>query len=161
MKTNKKQSFTKKELKEFNKTIAPFLIFDNGNGLYSMLLYEGNKYERIFVECQKLPNNSVKLGYPEGNGYDFEALMKKFLSETMPEDAFNQSVDSIKLQVGFLRGESSENSEKLVYDSEAGMFCVYSKDRGKLMNLAVEFKKMCDDTSRLKELISHINFRED
>ncbi|WP_195594623.1 Imm51 family immunity protein [Bacteroides fragilis] len=161
MKTNKKQSFSKKELKEFNKTIAPFLICNHEDGLYSLLLYEDNKYEHVFVECQKLPNNSVELGYPKGNGYDFEALMKKFLSETMPEDAFNQSIESTKLKVEFLRGESSKNSDKLVYDSEAGMFCVYSKNREKLMKLAVEFKKMCDDTSQLKELISHINFRED
>lgn len=152
METSKKQSSPKTELINFNKSIAPFHIFDHENGLYSLCLHEGNIYENVFRECRKAPND------PEGNGHDFEALMKKFISEEMTDDPFNQIIGPTTLKVSFLKGKTLENDSKLVYDSECGMFCVYAKDKEKLMNLATGVKKICDDKNLLKELISRTNF---
>lgn len=152
MTTSKKQPFPKTELIKFNKSIVPFHIFDHENGLYSLCLHEGNKYEKTFRECRKSPND------PEGNGYDFEAVMKKFISEKMPDDPFNQIIGTTALMVSFFKGETPENDSKLVYDSEASMFCVYAKDKEKLINLATGFKSICDDASLLKDLISCTNF---
>lgn len=152
MKTSKKQPSPKTELKKFNKSIAPFRISDYEDGLYALCLNEGSKYEKVFRECRKSPND------PEGNGYDFEAVMKKFISEKMPDDPFNQIIGTTALMVSFFKGEIPENDSKLVYDSECGMFCVYAKDKEKLMNLATGFKNTCDDTSQFKDLISRTNF---
>ncbi len=152
MTTSKKQPSPKTELIKFNKTIVPFHIFDHENGLYSLCLHEGNKYEKTFRECRKTPND------PEGNGYNFEALIKKFISEKMPDDPFNQIIGSTPLKISFFNGTTSENDSKLVYDSECGMFCVYAKDKEKLMNLAAGLKSICDDASLLKDLISRTNF---
>lgn len=152
MKTSEKQSSPEWELDKFNKAIAPFHIFDHEDGLYSLCLHEGNKYEKAFLECRKSPDD------PGGNGYDFEALMKEFISEKMPDDPFNRIIGSTPLKTGFSDGKSLENDSKLEYDSEAGMFCVYAKDRKMLMNLSLEFKKICDDTELLKKLISRTDF---
>lgn len=48
MTTSKKQPSPKTELIKFNKSIVPFHIFDHENGLYSLCLHEGNKYEKDF-----------------------------------------------------------------------------------------------------------------
>ena len=140
------------ELNKFNKSIAPFHIFDHEDGLYSLCLHVGNKYKKAFRECRKSPTD------PEGNGYDFEVLVKKFVSEKMTYDPFKQIIGPTTLKVSFLKGKTSENESKLVYDSECGMFCVYAKDKKKLMNLATGFKKICDDKNLLKELIFRTNF---
>ena len=152
MVTSKKQSSPKTELIKFNKSIVPFHIFDHENSLYSLCLHEGNKYENVFRECRKTPND------PEGNGHDFEALRKKFISEKMTDDPFNQIIGPTALKVSFFKGKTSENDSKLVYDSECGMFCVYAKDKEKLMNLAAGFKSICDDASLLKDLIFRTSF---
>ena len=96
MTTSKKQPSPKTELIKFNKSIVPFHIFDHENGLYSLCLHEGNKYEKTFHECRKTPND------PEGNGYDFEALIKKFISEKMPDEPFNQIIGSTPVKISFL-----------------------------------------------------------
>lgn len=51
------------------------------------------------------------------------------------------------------------NVPALKYDSEAGLFCVYSQELDKLKILAAEFKAFCDNPERLKGLISRSDFR--
>lgn len=67
----------------------------------------------------------------EGNGYDWESLAQVFLSE-----------------------QRSDLQEKIEFDSESSMFCVYSKDKSVLLDFILNFKKACDDKSFVLDLFS-------
>lgn len=58
----------------------------------------------------------------EGNGYDWENLAIAFIEEEMPD-----------------------LTDKVEFDSEAGMFCALSKDSDALQRFVREFKKACED----------------
>lgn len=58
----------------------------------------------------------------EGNGYDWESLAKVFIKE-----------------------KCRDLSEKLEFDSEASMFCVYSEDDNALRDFICLFKNACED----------------
>lgn len=96
------------ELEIFNKSIAPFEILDHGSK-YSFVLHKRNKYDKAFAEYRAVASNSAKLGNANGNGYDWEILLKNYISETGPA-----------------------NIPTLKYDSEAGLFCAYSEELDKL-----------------------------
>ena len=67
----------------------------------------------------------------EGNGYDWGSLAQVFLDE--------QCLD---LQ------------EKICFDPEGSMFCVYSKDKNALADFVLRFKKACEDKSFILDLFS-------
>lgn len=67
----------------------------------------------------------------EGSGYDWESLAKVFLDEKL-----------------------SDLIEKVNFDSEAGMFCVYSKDKEALQEFIRCFKKACENKTLILDLFS-------
>jgi len=66
-----------------------------------------------------------------GNGYDWESLALVFLEDKMP-----------KLE------------DELEFDSEAGMFCVYSENKKALEKFILGFKEACEDKEVIKDLFS-------
>lgn len=67
----------------------------------------------------------------EGSGYDWESLAKVFLEE-----------------------KCSDLIEKINFDSEAGMFCVYSKNIEALQEFIRGFKNACMDKTLILDLFS-------
>lgn len=67
----------------------------------------------------------------ERNGYDWESLAKVFLEEQAPN---------------FI--------ETIHFDSEADMFCVYSKDIPAIQEFIRHFKKACEDKAFILDLFS-------
>lgn len=67
----------------------------------------------------------------EGNGYDWGSLARVFLEEKHP-----------KL------------SEKISFDPEAGMYCVYSSDKEALKEFSIKFKEACENESLINDLFS-------
>lgn len=67
----------------------------------------------------------------EGSGYDWESLAKVFLKE-----------------------KCSDLIEKINFDSEAGMFCVYSKNIEALREFIRGFKNACMDKTLILDLFS-------
>lgn len=64
-----------------------------------------------------------------GNGYDWESLARVFLDEQCPG-----------LQ------------EKISFDPEADLFCVYSEDQGALIEFIRQFRKACEDRTLILDL---------
>lgn len=69
----------------------------------------------------------------EGNGYDWENLAMVFIDEEMPD-----------------------LTDKLEFDSEAGMFCALSKDSEALQRFVREFKKACEDRAMIMDLFGKL-----
>lgn len=67
----------------------------------------------------------------EGSGYEWDGLARVFLEEKHPE--LLQSIN---------------------FDSEAGMFCVYSKDTEALQLFIRRFKAACEDRDCVLDLLS-------
>lgn len=67
----------------------------------------------------------------EGSGYDWESLAKVFLDEKCPELI-----------------------SEINFDSEAGMFCVYSKNMKALQKFILSFKNACMDRTLILDLFS-------
>lgn len=67
----------------------------------------------------------------EGSGYDWESLAKVFLHEKLPSLI-----------------------EKVDFDSEAGMFCMYSKNTEALQEFIRHFKNACEDKTFILDLFS-------
>ncbi len=67
----------------------------------------------------------------EGSGYDWEGLAKVFLDE-----------------------KRSDLSEKIHFDSEAGMFCVFAEDSEALQDFICSFKVACEDRPLIQDLLS-------
>ncbi len=67
----------------------------------------------------------------EGNGYDWASLAQVFLQEKKPA-----------LQ------------EKINFDPEGSMFCVYSSDLEALEEFILSFIKACEDDSLIQDLFS-------
>lgn len=44
--------------------------------------------------------------------------------------------------------------EKICFDPEGSMFCVYSKDKNALADFILRFKKACEDKSFILDLFS-------
>lgn len=69
----------------------------------------------------------------EGNGYDWENLAMVFIEEEMPD-----------------------LTDKVEFDSEAGMFCALSKDSEALQRFVLEFKKVCEDKVMIMDLFGKL-----
>ena len=67
----------------------------------------------------------------EGSGYDWESVARVFLEEKCPQ----------------LMG-------KFDFDSEAGMFCAYSKDKEALQEFICSFRTACEDQAVMADLLS-------
>lgn len=67
----------------------------------------------------------------EGNGYDWESLAKALIKE-----------------------KCQELADGLEFDSEADMFCVYSKDDKILRDFICLFKKVCEDKNIIMDIFS-------
>ncbi len=67
----------------------------------------------------------------EGSGYDWGSLAQVFLDEQCPD----------------LR-------ERIGFDPEADMFCVFSKDKDALADFILRFKKACEDKPFISDLFS-------
>ncbi len=67
----------------------------------------------------------------EGNGYDWGALALVFLNE-----------------------RCSQLKNDIKFDSEAGMFCVYTKNKEALEQFALAFKAACGDKALILDLFS-------
>lgn len=67
-----------------------------------------------------------------GNGYDWESLAAVFLEEKCDPNL----------------------AEKLEFDSEAGMFCIYSNDKEALKEFAFAFHQACQDPVLIEDLFS-------
>lgn len=65
-----------------------------------------------------------------GSGYDWESLARVFLEDKCPD----------------LAG-------KIRFDSEAGMFCACSENAATLQEFVRKFKKTCEDTSSVLNLL--------
>ena len=65
----------------------------------------------------------------EGSGYDWESLARVFLDEQCPQLA-----------------------AEISFDPEAGMFCVYSKNREALREFILRFKAACEDRALILDL---------
>lgn len=67
----------------------------------------------------------------EGNGYDWESLARVFVKEQVPE-----------------------LSEKISFDSEGSMFCVYSENKDALKEFILKFKDACENETLIMDLFS-------
>ncbi|MCM1579246.1 MAG: immunity 51 family protein [Ruminococcus sp.] len=94
------------------------------DGSYSLILASGSGYLEDIFETRA----------DEGllpNGYGWEALAMAFIENCCPE-----------------------YEDLLDFDSEAGMFCAYSKDEETLKNFAAAFKAACDDREKITDILS-------
>lgn len=66
-----------------------------------------------------------------GNGYDWESLAR-----------------------GWIREKAPELTDRIEFDSEAGMFCAYSEDREALRRFILGFKSACEDRDAIQDLLS-------
>lgn len=67
----------------------------------------------------------------EGGGYDWQSLAMVFLEEKMPQ-----------------------LEDKINFDSESSMFCVYSSDKEALQQFIIAFKKACENPPGIMDLFS-------
>lgn len=79
---------------------------------------------------QEIFNTRAYEGF-EGNGYDWKSLAQVFLDE-----------------------QCSDLQEKIYFDPEGSMFCVYSKDKNALADFILRFKKTCEDKTSILDLFS-------
>lgn len=67
----------------------------------------------------------------EGSGYDWDGLARVFLEERCPD-----CIDNIE------------------FDSEAGMFCAYSKNTAALQEFICSFREACEDSALISDLLN-------
>jgi hypothetical protein len=103
------------KMTSFDKEISPFTFLRNAEEKNYSLSLETGEYK---IECFNKFSNKGFLG----NGYDWNAVFKAFVTNKCPEQL-----------------------NKLTFDSEAGLFCVFTKNRTLLKELAADFKKACED----------------
>lgn len=111
-------SGTEVSLSEFEQSIIPFVFSEDGDQQCSVSLTEFDNFKELFT------NHSVEV---EGNGYDWEAVIKSFLKMYFPKD-----------------------SGKLKFDSEAGMFYMSSPNHALLKCIVTKIVKAIQD-GRIKE----------
>ena len=105
-------------LSEFEQSIVPFVFSKDSNRQFSISLTEFDGFKELFT------NHSVEV---EGNGYDWEAVIKSFLKLYFPKE-----------------------SRKLKFDSEAGLFYMYCSDQDLLKGIIIEIVKAIQD-GRMEE----------
>ena len=100
---------------DFESKISPFSWKEHDDGSVSVTLYSSKKYKKKLFATRK-KDRFV------GSGYDWESLATVFIQEKMP-DLHNA----------------------IQFDSERGMFCVYSSDIDALKRFIIEFKGTCEN----------------
>lgn len=109
----------------FMEQIEPFSWYDDyEKGEAAVTLYVSEKYKKELFRKRR------KDGF-FGNGYDWDALAQAFIQEVVPD-----------LQ------------PKIEFDSEHGMFCVYSSDSNALKQFIIEFKKACENDKLINDIFS-------
>lgn len=103
--------------KWFDDNIKPFVIVNHTDKYYSLLLDQVYFDKNIFNK-------------EEVNGYDYEELIKSYVSKKL---------EHLELELNF--------------DSEAGMFAVTSKDIKVIEELAYSFSKDSNDKYYIKSLL--------
>ncbi|GEM_PF-1319979 len=103
-------------------------FFSVYKGNYSALLDAGSYRNDIFEEYYEEKGC-------EGGGYDWDALADFFIKMKLPE-----------------------YQEVLHHDSEAGMFCLTSKNEQAIYEFLKEFKIHCDNDARFRNLMDHCDF---
>ena len=109
---------------DFSAQIAPFNWIDHEDGEASVTLYANKKFKKKLFKVRK------KDGFT-GSGYDWESLAQTFLSET-----------------------TSELQQEFSFDSERGMFCVYSSNLDALKNFILSFKETCENDKLISDYFS-------
>ncbi len=105
-------------LSEFEQSIVPFVFSEDSDQQCSVSLTAFDDFKELFT------NHSVEI---EGNGYDWEAVIKSFLKMYFPKEC-----------------------GKLRFDSEAGMFYMYCSDQTLLKRIVTEIVKVIQD-GRMEE----------
>jgi hypothetical protein len=118
----------------FEKRIEPFSWLDHGEGLFSLTLY--TCFRESSYKDEVFATRADE-GFA-GTGYDWDVLSYVFLEEKLPE-----------------------LKDKIEYDSENNMFCVYSRDKEALQKFALEFKAACEDDTLIKDLFSRAKSPDD
>lgn len=106
----------------FEKTIQPFFWVEH-ESTASVCLNVGEYKTELFQSREDE-------GF-EGNGYDWESLVRVFLEEQAPE-----------------------LSGRVDFDSEGSMFCAYSKDKETLKKFILQFKETCENKELITDLFS-------
>lgn len=116
-----------KELSEFDKSILPFEFSKENKRRFAVMLTNFSEYKSIFTE------RSEEL---EGNGYDWEDLVKYFIKENF-----------------------AENRKKIHFDSEAGMFYMYCSDENLLKEI---LNKLLNELhkEKLKKYVENAKFSD-
>ena len=73
----------------------------------------------------------------EGGGYNWDALAALYIEENLPH-----------------------YKEELDHDSEAGMFCIYSKNELAIHDFLMGFKNYCEDDEKFLDLMERADFDE-
>lgn len=126
------------EIRKTNERITPFEIYDCEDGNYGLSLpftFLDGEYENYGQAA--FDHYAEQVGEPakrdsmhtHGNGYEWEKVFAA---------AF----------------ENDDGLSKIEFDSEAGGFYCYSPDLAALSRMAVEFKRICDDSVRLDGLVA-------
>ncbi len=113
-------------IEQFKKEIAPFFWIEA----------EGDQDEDDYAQVclnagEYLQDVFDNCEGCEGSGYDWESLAQVFLEE-----------------------KCSDLQEKINFDPEADMFCVYSDDKEALADFILHFKKACEDKTLILDLLS-------
>lgn len=116
-----------KELSEFDKSILPFEFSKENKRRFAVMLNNFSEYKSIFT---------VRSKELEGNGYDWEDLVKYFIKENF-----------------------AENKKKIHFDSEAGMFYMYCSDENLLKEI---LNKLLNELhkEKLKEYVANAKFSD-
>lgn len=105
-------------------------FFSEYNGSYSALLNAGDLWDEIFAEYYE--SKGI-----EGGGYNWDALADLYIKEQLPQ-----------------------HLEDLQHDSEAGMFCLYSKNEQAVYDFLRGFHEYCADEAKFRGLMNRADFEE-
>ena len=109
---------------DFMNQIAPFSWSNHEDGKASVTLYKSVQYK---IELFRTRSKDGFIG----SGHDWESLTQVFIREITP-DLY----------------------EKIEFDSERNMFCVYSSDSDALKRFIIEFKAACENDELISDLFS-------
>jgi len=105
-------------------SIKPFRINYGEESASLLMAQELGSYK------QHIFDERAKDGF-RGCGYDWQSLAYVYLYEKCPQ-----------------------LKEKIKMDSEADMFCVYSKDKKALEDFAIGFHALCENETEMRDLFS-------
>lgn len=83
------------------------------------------------LDADEYPADAFERHGAEGSGHDWEALARTFLARHRPADP-----------------------DAIDFDCEAGLFCVYAKDKAALAAFARAFRALCADEKALDKLLA-------